>query len=77
MSAINTDKDGNVKTKGDSGTYTQCGAIRFYGFTTAITANVTTTTAPAGSRAVTSHATGLGGDFYSDGSKWQACIDLT
>lgn len=39
--------------------------------TTAITANVTTTTAPAGSIGITSHATGKGKLFQSDGSKWQ------
>jgi hypothetical protein len=39
--------------------------------TTAITANVTTTTAPAGSIGITSHATGVGAIFVSDGSKWQ------
>jgi hypothetical protein len=42
-----------------------------YFLTTAITANSTTTTAPAGSLAATSHATGLGKLFISDGSKWQ------
>lgn len=44
------------------------------GLTTAITANSTTTTAPAGSLAVTTHATGLGKLFYSDGSKWQLIV---
>lgn len=39
--------------------------------TTAITANVTTTTAPAGSIGVTSHGTGTGKLFMSDGTKWQ------
>lgn len=39
--------------------------------TTAITANSTTTTAPAGSIGVTSHATGVGKLFQSDGAKWQ------
>lgn len=43
----------------------------FVALATAITANVTTTTAPAGSMAITSHATGRGKLFYSDGSKWQ------
>lgn len=53
------------------------GQIRFSNNTwlvmlaTAITANVTTTTAPAGSIGFTSHATGRGKIFYSDGSKWQ------
>jgi hypothetical protein len=39
--------------------------------TTAITANSTTTTAPAGSIGITSHATGTKKLFQSDGSKWQ------
>jgi hypothetical protein len=42
-----------------------------YFYSTAITANSTTTTAPAGSFGMTSNATGLGKLFYSDGSKWQ------
>lgn len=42
-----------------------------YFLDTAITANSTTTTAPAGSLGITTNATGLGKLFYSDGSKWQ------
>ena len=42
-----------------------------YFLDTAITANSTTTDAPAGSFGMTTHATGLGKLFYSDGSKWQ------
>ena len=42
-----------------------------YFFSTAITANVTTTTAPKGSFGMTSNNTGLGKLFYSDGAKWQ------
>lgn len=42
-----------------------------YFYSTAITANTTTTTAPKGSLGMTSNATGLGKLFYSDGSKWQ------
>lgn len=38
---------------------------------TAITANVTTTSAPAGSIGFTSHATGNARTFKSDGAKWQ------
>lgn len=44
---------------------------QIYQLTTAITANTTTTTAPAGSFAVTTHATGRNSIFVSDGSKWQ------
>lgn len=42
-----------------------------YCLTTAITANVTTTTAVAGSFANTTHATGRASRFVSDGSKFQ------
>jgi hypothetical protein len=44
---------------------------KFYALTTAITGNTTTTTATAGSLAITTNATGIGHLFYSDGSKWQ------
>lgn len=71
MSTVKSDYLGNVITKGDSGTYTQVGAMRIYGFSTAITANTTTTSAPAGSLAITSNATGVGKIFVSDGTKWQ------
>jgi hypothetical protein len=43
----------------------------FVALTTAITPNVTTTSAPSGSIGITSHATGIGYLFMSDGSKWQ------
>ena len=69
--SVNSDKDGNVKTDAVSGAYVEIGAVRFYGFSTAITANVTTTSAPAGSIGRTTHATGRGKAFYSDGTKWQ------
>lgn len=48
--------------------------VRVYPLTTAVTANVTTTTAPAGSVAITSHSTGRGTPFYSDGTKWQVWV---
>jgi hypothetical protein len=48
--------------------------VRVYPLTTAVTANVTTTTAPAGSLGITSHATGRGTPFYSDGTKWQVWV---
>ncbi len=54
-----------------SGTTTLANAQQIVALTTAITANSTTTTAPAGSIGVTSHATGVGKLFMSDGSKWQ------
>jgi hypothetical protein len=42
-----------------------------YFLSTAITNNVTTTSAPAGSLGLTSNATGVGILFVSDGTKWQ------
>jgi hypothetical protein len=45
-----------------------------YFLDTAITANTTTTTAPAGSIGVTTNATGLGKMFISDGAKWQFAV---
>ena len=42
-----------------------------YFLTGAITANSTTTSAPKGSLATTTNATGTGKLFISDGSKWQ------
>jgi len=42
-----------------------------YFLTTAITANSTTTSAPKGSLATTTNATGTGKLFISDGTKWQ------
>lgn len=42
-----------------------------YFLTSAITANTTTTTAPKGSLATTTNATGTGKLFISDGTKWQ------
>lgn len=38
---------------------------------TAITANVTTTSVATGSLGITTNATGLGKLFYADGAKWQ------
>lgn len=45
-----------------------------YFLTTAVTANSTTTTAPAGSIGVTTNATGVGKMFISDGAKWQFAV---
>jgi len=50
---------------------------RHYVLTTAITANVTVTTAPVGSIGKTTHATGTSSIFVSDGSKWQAFAAIT
>lgn len=45
--------------------------LLFVTLDTAITANSTTTSAPAGSLAITSHNTGKNKIFQSDGTKWQ------
>jgi hypothetical protein len=65
--------DGNVdaaKLLGGSVLTFSSGA-GIYFLDTAITANSTTTDAPAGSFGMTTNATGLGKLFYSDGTKWQ------
>ena len=67
--------DGNVneaKSVGGS-VLTFASGAGIYFLDTAITANSTTTDAPAGSFGMTTNATGLGQLFYSDGSKWQFC----
>ena len=45
-----------------------------YFFTSAITANSTTTDAVAGSIGITTNATGVGKMFISDGTKWQFAV---
>lgn len=65
--------DGNtneVKKLGGSTLVADSGAGLYF-LTIAVTANTTTTTAPAGSIGVTTNATGLGDLFISDGAKWQ------
>jgi hypothetical protein len=47
---------------------------RFIALATAITANVTLTDAPIGSIGITSHATGRGKLFMSDGTAWQFAV---
>lgn len=59
---VSTASSGVVAANANAGVYI---------LSTAITANTTTTTAPAGSLGITTNATGLGKLFYSDGSKWQ------
>lgn len=48
--------------------------VKTYAFTSAITSNSTSTAAASGSFATTSHATGLGKIFRSNGSVW---LDIT
>lgn len=64
----------NLFTNAYAGYSTLANGVRVYLLTSAITANVTTTTAPAGSIAITSNATGRGTPFYSDGSHWQVWV---
>jgi len=77
LGGVAVDTSGNVTAKtvtttGDSGTqFTLSNGQVLVSLATAITANSTTTTAPAGSIGITSHATGVGKLFMSDGSKWQ------
>ena len=59
----------SVTTSGDAAASNAVAGVYFY--STAITANTTTTTAPKGSLGLTSNATGVGKLFYSDGTKWQ------
>lgn len=79
---IETVNDGTVTGKviglklgKDTGTMTAdiqfTNGAYFVALTTAITANSTTTSAPAGSIGITTNATGVGKLFVSDGSKWQ------
>lgn len=56
---------------------TLANGTRLYLLSVAVTANVTTTSAPAGSLGVTSNATGRGSTFYSDGTKWQLQVTGT
>lgn len=68
--------DGNVnaaKSLGGTVLLSNTGA-GIYFLDTAVTANSTTTDAPAGSIGVTTNATGLGKLFISDGTKWQFAV---
>jgi hypothetical protein len=68
--------DGNLNAaKSLGGTVlTSATGAGLYFLTVAVTANVTTTTAPAGSIGVTTNATGVGKLFISDGAKWQFAV---
>jgi hypothetical protein len=61
-SIVSTAASGAVASNANAGVYI---------LSTAITANVTTTSVPVGSLGITTNATGRGKLFYSDGSKWQ------
>ena len=64
-------RDRVIQFSHDDTGWLEWGGKRMYFLAIAITANVTTTTAPAGSMAFTTHATGRDKVFFSDGSKWQ------
>tara|TARA_R110000803_G_scaffold80444_3_gene146249 strand:+ start:5949 stop:6203 length:255 start_codon:yes stop_codon:yes gene_type:complete len=55
-------------------TVTSSTGAGLYFLTEAVTANTTTTSAPAGSIGVTTNATGNDSMFMSDGSKWQFAV---
>jgi hypothetical protein len=57
-----------------TGTFEFSNGLQIVSLSTAITANSTVTTAPAGSIGITSHATGVGKLFISDGAKWQFAV---
>ena len=61
----------NLFTRVHAGFSVLANGTYFYQLSTAITSNSTPTTAPAGSIAVTSHATGKNKLFISTGSYWQ------
>ena len=61
-SVVSTATSGAVASNANAGVYI---------LSTAITANSTTTSAPAGSLGITTNATGRGKLFYADGTKWQ------
>lgn len=62
---------GSVVSTAASGAVASNASAGVYILSTAITANVTTTSVPVGSLGITTNATGRGKLFYSDGSKWQ------
>lgn len=68
--------DGNLNAaKSLGGTIlTSATGAGLYFLDTAVTANSTLTSAPAGSIGVTTNATGLGKMFISDGTKWQFAV---
>jgi hypothetical protein len=65
---------GTITSTATTGATVANATAGLYFLTTAITANVTTTTVPVGSIATTTNATGTGKLFISDGSKWQFAV---
>jgi hypothetical protein len=62
---------GSVVSTASSGAVASNASAGVYILSTAITATVTTTSAPSGSLGITTNATGLGKLFYSDGTVWR------
>jgi hypothetical protein len=60
----------HVSTASSGAIASNAAGVGVYILSTAITNNVTTTTAPSGSLGITSNATGLGKLFYSNGTVW-------
>jgi hypothetical protein len=65
------DADVGFSTDGKGTLLLQNSALGIAFLTTAIRANITTTTLPVHTLGLTTHATGAGTFFVSDGSKWQ------
>jgi hypothetical protein len=64
----------NITSSATTGAVVANATAGLYFLTGAITANTTTTTAPKGSIATTTNATGTGKLFVSDGAKWQFAV---
>lgn len=62
---------GSVVSTASSGAVASNASAGVYILSTAITATVTTTSAPVGSLGITTNATGRGKLFYSDGTVWR------
>lgn len=71
VSATGAVTGGSIVSTATSGAVASNANAGVYILSTAITANVTTTSAPTGSLGITTNATGVGKLFYSDGTKWQ------
>ena len=71
VTATTVTASGAVTSTATNGAAVANGTAGLYFLTSAITAGVTTTTAPAGSLATTTNATGAGKLFTSKGGKWE------
>jgi hypothetical protein len=71
VSASGAVTGGSIVSTATSGAVASNANAGVYVLSTAITATVTTTSAPAGSLGITTNATGIGKLFYSDGTVWR------